>query len=273
MTRIHARRGWRLTGALLIAGLAAAALSSPLGAQGPGELATVTVYPGGVDFRPNVSYSRAILTVSGNDRVFQRVLEAGEDLSIGFFDPEGQPLPEGVYVWQLELVADAETARELRIAATLNGGTAPEPWSALSGTFAILGGSVVPPDLSEPKPVRMTFSSGLPESSANLRFAASSTQVRLPGEDNDAAVGSRKDVEGKARAALGRQASTAFVTSLASPGPSVHPRSDATALSLGRSPEHPVSVGIQQPARTQSAPASRRTKSADGADGRPREDN
>ncbi len=86
----------------------------------------------------------AVLTVSGQGALFQLTSGSGEaPPSIGTVDSEGNTLPDGTYTWQLEILPDARTARKLRIAASKNGGIAPEPLEPETGVFTILNGSIV----------------------------------------------------------------------------------------------------------------------------------
>lgn len=112
----------------------------------PVDLATVKVFSNGIDLAPNVRYSRAILTVTGMGISFEQEFDARTQLSIGFFDPEGELLPDGHYKWHLSLVPDETTAADLRRSAEANGGEATRPWEAKSGSFAIRGGAFASPD-------------------------------------------------------------------------------------------------------------------------------
>lgn len=254
--------------ALLVVGVLAA--PAVLSAAGP-AVAGTTVYSGGVDFLPNVQFRRATVTVSGNGKTFNQQFEAGDSLSIGVFDSSGQLLPDGVYKWQLDLIPDAATARELRIAASLNGGRAPNAWQPLSGTFAIVGGSMAIPEQGEAGSALVRASgstAGLqPGSGLSLRGFARA----VASEDDDAAVGSRADVESEMRAAAARAESYpgAQAFGLVQPGRTMPERTDAGALATGGSlesafvPRSPGNVfGAAKPAP--------RSIDPDGKNGRPR---
>lgn len=252
-------------GAPGIVALLVAALAFPgaLGAEPQEDLATATVYSGGVDFLPNVDYSRAVLTVSGNGSSFSRVAYPGERLSIGMFDPEGQPLADGVYRWQLELRPSAEAAWELKKAASRNGGEAPAAWQPQTGAFAIRNGLIADPELTEPGASRRNDSAG-----AGLSAAFGPSTARAAATDSDDAVGSQTGVEAQARSAAGDVRRAASALGLESQPSRGAERSDATAYALGQSLETPTN---DEPAAHAAAAASaRRSASADGANGRPR---
>lgn len=235
MKGTHVRGGALPLAALLVAGSASIALPAPIEAQRPArgggtEVASASVYAGGVDFMPEVRYRQAIITVSGNGTSFRQVIKAGGDLSIGVFDPAGQLLPDGVYKWALELVPDAKAAEKLRAAAALNGGIAPEAWRPHTGTFAIHNGLVVAPDLVEPRPAprpEAPVGAALPNA-----FGAPSAAWAAPADD-DSAVGSRKGVEASMRAALQSQPQAAAAGKAPLDGAGLE-RSDAAAQAMGR---------------------------------------
>ena len=247
----------------LTALLAVAAMPAALAA----ERADVAVHAGGVDLLPNVGYRSAKLTVSGNGITFSRVIGRGRSLSISPFDLEGQLLPDGVYSWQLELLPNDATAKRLRAAAAENGGKAPEAWSAQSGTFAISGGSIASPDLSEGAPARAnrgSFDGGALISSFGgpANFSGSTSR------DNDAAVGNRKDAEARARAAAAAAAPAALPPGFEAADRQGFEREDATALALGASPEAALRAKTpEQPTQLSRGAAAR---SDNGTNGRPR---
>lgn len=245
MKRTHLRGGAIPSAALLVAGLVGlappATLEAQSAARGDGaKVASAAVWAGGVDFTPTVRYREAVITVSGNGRVFRQAVQAGS-LSIGVFDPEGQLLPDGVYKWELELVPDARTAEKLRVAAAQNGGVAPNAWQRESGTFAIHNGLVVAPDLVEPLPVRPEAAAG---SVVPSEVGAASAD-RLAAGDDDSAVGSRKGVEASMRAAaLESQPQAAAAGRPPLEGEALE-RSDAAARALGASLERtPAAVNL-----------------------------
>ena len=139
-----------LSVAVAVAGVPAAAM----GPATPEQSATVNVFPTGVQFQPNTSFKQAVVTVSGAGKAYRYVFSAGSTPEIGSFDPQGQPLPDGSYAWQLELLPTREAARQLAIAARDNGGIAPNAPAPLSGTFTIAGGYLASPELQEVEPVR-----------------------------------------------------------------------------------------------------------------------
>ncbi len=149
-----------LAALVLVAGPPATATGQD-GAQTPEELARVAVYAGGVDFTPEVAYSRAILTVTGNGKSYRYELAPGEPLAVGMLAPDGEPLADGAYKWELRLVPTAAAAKRLRVAAAA--GQPVRPWPAQSGGFAIIGGRIADPALAEPQgPAadRETFTGG-----------------------------------------------------------------------------------------------------------------
>ena len=163
---------------------------------------------------------------------------------------------------RLELRPTGDTAWELRVAASRakNGGEAADAWEPLSGSFAIRNGSIADPDLIEPQAVLMRFPAGLAPTSG--------LQVARPTPvDDDAAVGSEIGVEEAIHSGDGDGEPAAFAAGPQIPFQSSSPRSDATALSLGRSLET-----NEQPAQSTGAAPARRSTSADGANGRPRSD-
>lgn len=232
--RTHLLRGVLPSAALFVAGVAALAPPATLEAQSPArgdgtQVASAAVWAGGVDLTPEVRYREAVVTVSGNGRVFRQAVKAGGDLSIGVFDPEGQLLPDGVYKWELELVPDTRTAAKLRAAAASNGGVAPNAWRRESGTFAIYNGLVVAPDLVEAVQGRPAAAGAV----LPAAVGAASADRRASGDD-DAAVGSRKGVEASTRAARESQPQLAAAAPLE--GEALE-RSDVAARALGVSLE------------------------------------
>ena len=225
-----------LTGALVVAGLVALALPC---AAAAGELADATPHAGGVDFLPGVAFSAAKITVSGPEIVYERSFGAGERLSVGLFDPQGDLLPDGTYKWRLELTPTADKARELRRAAKLNGGIAPDAWEAETGTFAVRNGLVVDRGLAEAGPARRAVAGDYGALGVDLSARAASDRI---GDDDDDAV------TAGARERPGR------------PSPSANrDRADAEALAAGPAPERAVIE--EQPIRRRSYPT-------DGKNGR-----
>ena len=248
------------TGAVLTALMAAAMLSPALAADGPMQRASVAVYSGGVDFLPNVAHDGAVLTVSGNGQTWRYEVGARERPSIGVFAPDGQLLADGTYTWELQLRPGKAAAKRLREAAAENGGRAPEPWTAQSGSFAIRGGFIADPALSE---AQERTASG-PQRGLRSSFVAGSFAARGPAEDDDDAVGSSADAEARVSAAAARRGPTAGTGVLQQPDRAPGDRSDAVTAALGRSLE----FNNQQaaPSRRATAPRPR----SDGSNGRPR---
>lgn len=259
MIRNRSRPAFQRRAALCAVLLASVALPTTLLAQGPGELAIVSVHSGGVDFFAQVEYSRAFVTLSGGEVHIQKELEPGDALSIGVFDLEGAVLPDGRYSWELELVPDARTARELKLAATENRGEAPGAWQRLAGTITLQGGVVAVPELTEFGSARQASGldarSGLASGVASSSFSRSSVAV-----DSDDSVGSHLGVEEEVAAAV-----AAAPPTMAS-GPGNFERSDAGALAMGQSLE--ARPGIESSLSGEDTP-SPRSISPDGKNGRP----
>jgi len=249
---------------LVAAPLLAALIPATAMAQPPdGEpLAIASVYTGGVDFRAQVEFARAVVTISGGDVLFTRVFEAGEQPSIEPYDLEGNLLPDGEYSWRLELIPGAEAARKLRIEATQSKEEPASAWRALTGTFGIRGGLVAIPDLGEgpqsgpERDSSSSFGSGFPSSG----FARTA-----PVEDDDAAVGMRVGVEEAAREAAGQMVTPVIP---GAGGRELFERSDAATLAMGGSLEPPVQLQI--PNVLGDGTRTPRSISPDGKDGRPR---
>ncbi len=131
--------------AVLAAGLLAVA--GPATALEPaGELATVNVSSAGIDFRPEVEFGRAILTLSGGGDVYTREFAPGEDPFVSVFGPEGHLLADGSYQWELVLLPTRDARAALMIAASENGGEAPGARAAQTGAFVIVDGYIADPD-------------------------------------------------------------------------------------------------------------------------------
>jgi hypothetical protein len=252
--------------ALLLAGLVFAlpgahAADRPAGAR---ELASATTYSGGVDFLPSVRYSQAILTVSGNGQTYRHELERGRQLSIGVFDPDGNLLADGTYSWQLQLVPTEAAAKRLRAAAAENGGRAPEPWAAQSGSFTIRGGFIADPAMAEAQERTATAHRRGAQSAA--LSASGFGGDRSAAQDDDAAVGSRAGVEAQVSAAARRQAPVAASSGLVQADRAAQDRSDAFTAAIGRSLEPAAASDDNQLSAPPRAPRPR----SDGSNGRPR---
>lgn len=152
VSRARRHLQWRESVAALAALLLLAAPAmAAAGAREEGERVESVVHPGGVELRPAMAYSRAVLTVSGGGQTFQLELEAGEALRLDTFTPDGEPLPDGHYRWELRLQPTPAVAERLR-AATM-AGRADTTWRPQNGGFFILDGRVVDPSLRELEPV------------------------------------------------------------------------------------------------------------------------
>lgn len=250
----------RASALLLVALLPAMAAAQP--PDGP-PLASANVYSGGVDFRVQADFARAIVTISGGEILFERAFEADEQPSIEPFDLEGNLLPDGVYDWQLELIPGEKAARELRIEATMSEGAPPSGWVPLVGTFSIRGGLVAAPDVGEgpqngpDRDSSGSFGSGLP---------SSGFKRAVPAQDDDAAVGLQSGFEEAVREAL-RQAESA--PAAGPEGRQLFERTDAGAAAMGGTLEPSLQPSKAPSMRGERAPAPR-SISPDGKDGRPR---
>ena len=262
MNRTLIRQSALAVGVLTLTALVSVVAPSSVAAQpSPDvELAGVSVFHGGVDFRPNVSYRRAVVTVSGGGQTFKQTFDGSKGISIGSFDPEGSPLADGVYTWELELAPDARTARDLRIAASRNGGIAPGAWRPQSGTFTISSGSIASPDGTEPEPPRLGLESGLSALPVDLVPQRSLSRVAVS-EDSDRAV-EAGSVELEVRAASAARGASEVNMNFAQ---GLSEDNDATAASMGGTLERPMNESEGPSLRAFSA---RQVKPDDGSSGR-----
>lgn len=171
------------------AGVAAAcalAAAVALSAQGPGDrrLADVQVTSAGIDFVSQVEHGGAILRVSGTEAEYRFTFGPGESPFLSAFDAKGEPLADGVYGWELELLPVAGDRADLMRAASENGGQAPQALPLQSGAFTIAGGYVVDPDEREADASRVSEASG----QAVHHDEAAAPSERRPALDDDAAV-------------------------------------------------------------------------------------
>lgn len=258
----HARRGLAVIALLaVVVGLPALA-----GAEGHGARARVATHTGGVDFLPDVAYQKAVLTVSGNGQTHRYEFAPGEAMTAGVFDPEGNLLADGVYTWELRFTPDEATAARLRAQAEANGGEAPDAWTAQSGSFAIRGGLVADPDAAEEQALRKAAEARAPQAATG---AANPLAADRPAaQDDDAAVGSRTDVEARLQAAAARQTPSAGSAGLTQPDRPAGDDSDAAAAALGRSLEPATTHNDQLSAQRRGTYAPR--PRSDGSNGRPR---
>jgi hypothetical protein len=84
-------------------------LLAPLPAS-PAEVATASITPSGLSVSPNVQNNGGTLTISGNDIHVKRQFGPGERPSFEPRGEDGQPLPDGIYKWELSLNATRITA-------------------------------------------------------------------------------------------------------------------------------------------------------------------
>lgn len=265
MNTTTTRSGTLSLAAALIAGLMAAVAVPGALAGERSDLAGHVTYSGGVDFQPYVDFASATLVLSGNGQDYQWSFESGDQLSIGTFDTAGQPLADGPYDWQLQLVPDQATARELRIAASLNDGNAPNAWHPLTGSFVIRDGQIADAELAEPGQLTR------PGPRPGLRSAMTPSALgasRERAEDDDAAVGSDTEAETRVSAAASRRAAPAPAAAVLSQPDRVADDSDALAAALGEAFERSTTSDQQLSARSRGAlvPQPR----SDGSNGRPR---
>ena len=226
------------------------------------EPALVSHSGAGLQFQPFVDFKEAVLSVSGGEVAFRQVYAGGEYPSISRYDMKGGALPDGTYNWELALLPDAATARELRIAAARNGGEAPNAWLPQTGTFTIKDGSFVDPKLVEPVAVaRQSQGVGIRSATSPDGFRR---RVR-PSADLDASGVSEAEV----RAA----AASAQIAAASAPGagfqdfnPSGVGDSDAGTLELGQSLEE---AAANQMTDSSTAPIAHRSIEPGGKNGRP----
>lgn len=83
------------------------------GARAEGEpVARVSITPGAVVWSPHVSGWRWSLTVSGHGIYLKDVFEGGARPVLALVAPDGLPLSDGVYSWELRAVPSIETENE-----------------------------------------------------------------------------------------------------------------------------------------------------------------
>ena len=224
--------------------------------------AVVNVSGGAIQLFPSVTYSRAILTVSGGDAVMTRIFTDGESPAIDRFDAEGNYLADGTYSWELELIPDVRTARALRVAASKNGGQAPGAWERQSGSFTILGGKFVIPYVTElgeeGKAEGGSFTSETP---ALRRFASASG-----GLDADSSGASEEQVRATAVGAF--TPVSPYGAGLQAANSMGLDDSDFIALAAGQALV-PNATNAMQPEEARNAPKATRSVEPGGKNGRP----
>jgi hypothetical protein len=151
------------------------ALAVSAGPAGAAEVARVQLSPSQVQFEPQVSYQRLVLTVSTpGGAVVRREFEAGQAASFDL--PRGSA--DGSYVYELRAVPtiDPEVRKALAASREPGGAAAVErlkragrlPAGELvqSGSFAVVDGSVIAADAKEPRsapaPAAKAAAPGLP---------------------------------------------------------------------------------------------------------------
>lgn len=68
-------------------------------------IAHLTAGSAGLEWLPLVNHGRLILTVAGPfNLVFRKEFDAGQNPTLGFFDSEGNRLPDGSYTWELRVI-------------------------------------------------------------------------------------------------------------------------------------------------------------------------
>jgi hypothetical protein len=114
-----------------------------------------------VVWSPEVAFARLVLSVSApGGQVIERSYAPGETVAFSLFDRAGQLRPDGDYIWELRLVPVLDPATKTALAAARRTGddTIAEALRAAgklprvsvqSGSFAVAGGELVTPGLTE----------------------------------------------------------------------------------------------------------------------------
>lgn len=183
MSDMRARGAWRSGAALAAACVLFAATS--LAAQGAGDrpLADVRMTSAGIDFVPLEAHGGAILKVSAGDVIHRYTFGPDESPWLSVFDAEGEPLADGVYSWELELLPPAEARADLIRSAAKNRGDAPEALTRQTGSFTLVGGYAVDPTLREPGAVGSAR-----KGPVEIHHHEGSAGARGPQTDGDEAV-------------------------------------------------------------------------------------
>jgi len=143
---------------LSVIAVAVAVLALP--AHG-GEVAKVQLTPSQVHWEPQVSYERLVLTVSKpGGEVVRQEFAAGQ--TPVFELPQGEA--DGSYIYELRVVPPVDPAARRALAASRESGNSaaverlkkagrlPAGELVQSGSFTVVGGAVVAPDATEPRP-------------------------------------------------------------------------------------------------------------------------
>lgn len=76
------------------------------GPRSPAVIANLELQPTRIDWRPQMGYERLILTVAGpGDLYIRQELEAGQAPSLTPGDSKGNPLPDGIYAYELRAMS------------------------------------------------------------------------------------------------------------------------------------------------------------------------
>ncbi len=181
---IRANPSLRAVGCLaLVAAFALLGFGAP--AQAEPAVANVSLGSTSVEFSPVTSFEKASLAVALPDgTVFEQTFDARSAISFDLFDRQGNRLPDGEYTWTLSAtpVLSAETKARLAQARETGddsivdqlrrSGALPSRPLLQSGNFVVLGGSIVPKDLSEP-PSATERTAGAPSLATRTTFTDS----------------------------------------------------------------------------------------------------
>jgi Chaperone of endosialidase len=151
------------------------------------ELAAVKVGPAAVEWTPAAAYETLVLTVSGPQGfLLRRELAGTIRPSFEPFTEQGEPLPDGLYLWELRaapildlearkaLIAARKTGDEATVEKLRAAGELPEVLPAQSGVFTIRGGEILRPHRREsttgtPQPSKA--GAGLRPTTSELSFS------------------------------------------------------------------------------------------------------
>ena len=248
---------------VLVVAASAAGGQWSTGAEAP-DPAVVIASGGAIELFPSVAFSRAILTAANGDEVFRWVFAEGERPSIGRFNPEGDVLADGPYTWELELIPDARTARELRIAASESGGEATGLWPRQSGSFTIQDGAIVTPDVVEPGEEGKAEGGGFTSETPAMRvFGSASAEP-----DSDGSGLSEEDF--RAASGIALSAAEPFYGAGLQRGEAMAvDDSDFMTLAAGQPLDGSAAAFAMQPSESSRARIGTRTLEPGGTNGRP----
>ncbi len=173
----------------LAAGLLCLAAAPGVTAQ---EVAIVSVAGGSVSWLPQVTADSFVLTVSGGGVVLRREFQ-GQPL-FAPVDEEGDLLPDGNYTWELLAIPGSSDLSGASITdgrASADGSTVRQARSprglSQSGSFTILNGALVDPNLQEAEPVRVARGGGL-QVAGDLRASGIKNFAVIDPGDSDRAI-------------------------------------------------------------------------------------